>query len=73
MEPSVVTGIKFKPVDKHKTTMHKVDAFLQGLEFRVFRDFGLEMEVLSVYLDDDGAICIDVQEKSTPTAAAVNH
>ena len=58
--------------DKRKTTVEKVDSFLQGMTFKVYKATG-ELQVLSVYLDDDGAICLDVEEMFAPSAVAVNH
>jgi hypothetical protein len=51
--------------DKRETTAQKVNTFLGNLEVRVF-DSLKEYTVLSVYLDDDGAICVDVEPHRHP-------
>ena len=65
-----VVTLRFKR-DKRHATVAKVEEFLHGLTFRVHKRT-CELQVLSVYLDDDGAICIDVEEMFA-TSAAVNH
>jgi hypothetical protein len=45
--------------------VQKVNTFLGNLEVRVF-DSLKEYTVLSVYLDDDGAICVDVEPHKHP-------
>lgn len=63
--PIIKLGLDPAKTNKRETTTQKVDAFLGNLEVRVF-DKVKEYTVLSVYLDDSGAICVDVEPNKHP-------
>jgi hypothetical protein len=57
------SSIGVKP--KQGITVQKVENFLSNLQVRVF-DKTSELTVLSVYLDDDGVVCVDVEHGKHP-------
>lgn len=55
-----------------QVTPQKVESFLSKLDIRVFNEEG-ELAVLSIYLDDDGSICVDVDKKVLAKAKVGAH
>jgi hypothetical protein len=71
-DSNVFPIIKLSGATKHnkqETSVQKINNFFGNLNIRVF-DHVKEFTVLSVYLDDDGALCIDVESQIHPLQQA---